>query len=196
MHWWTNKARSWLLWTLTFRIIWIHQSICKRLPLPLYNTHPTWLSLLNERKCVDWRHQINSLVNLLLLINKFSFICEGQSCRVRIPRPRVHSLRSFQDTGHWNFPMMKTTGKPSRGDEDYWIQWWRKTTVHDGDHLIFIWRYPTAGNNSYGHARKKTFMTTRVFIFIICYYTPASFAIKTKLHNCMLTISAFYPLTK
>ena len=33
-----------------------------------------------------YRHQINSLllVNLLLLINKFSFICEGQSCRIRI----------------------------------------------------------------------------------------------------------------
>ena len=57
-----------------------------RLSLPLYDTHPTWLSLTNELQFVDLRHQINSLslVNLLLLINKFSFICEGQSCRIRI----------------------------------------------------------------------------------------------------------------
>ena len=86
MHRWANKARSWLLRTLKFRIIWIYQYICQRLSLPLYNTHPAWLSLTNELKFVDYRHQINSLslVNLLLLINKFSFICEGQSCRVRI----------------------------------------------------------------------------------------------------------------
>ena len=33
-----------------------------------------------------YRHQINllSLVHLLLLINKFSFICEAQSCSIRI----------------------------------------------------------------------------------------------------------------
>ena len=53
MHWWANIARSWLLRTLAFRIIWIHQSICQRLSLPLYNTHPAWLSLTNELKFVD-----------------------------------------------------------------------------------------------------------------------------------------------
>ena len=46
-------------------------------------------------------NQINSLslVNLLLLINKFSFICEGQSCRVRIAITWTNldasSVRSF-----------------------------------------------------------------------------------------------------
>ena len=86
MQLWDNKARLWLLRTLTVCIIWIYSSICQPLSSPLYNTHPTWLSLTNELKFVDKRHQINSLslVNLLLLINKFSFICEGQSCRVRI----------------------------------------------------------------------------------------------------------------
>ena len=34
--------------TLTFRIIWIHQLIFQQSSLPLYNTHPTWLSLTNE----------------------------------------------------------------------------------------------------------------------------------------------------
>ena len=53
VHWWANKARSWLLRTLTFRIIWIYPSICQRLSLPLYNTHPPWLSLTNELKFVD-----------------------------------------------------------------------------------------------------------------------------------------------
>ena len=38
VHWRTNKARSWLLSTLTFRITWIYQSICQRLSLPLYDT--------------------------------------------------------------------------------------------------------------------------------------------------------------
>ena len=57
-----------------------------------YNTHPTWFSLTNELKFVDLRHQINSisLVNLLLLNNKFSFICERQSCRVRISSALGH----------------------------------------------------------------------------------------------------------
>ena len=87
VHGWANNARSWLLRT---RIIWIHERIWWWLSLPLHNTHPTWLSLTNELKFVDWRHQINSLslVDLLLLINKFSFICEGQSCRVRITLTR------------------------------------------------------------------------------------------------------------
>ena len=31
----------------------IYQSICQRLSLPIYNTHPTWLSLTNELKFVD-----------------------------------------------------------------------------------------------------------------------------------------------
>ena len=83
MHWWANKAQLWLLRTLTYRIILIYQFICQWLSLPLYNTHPTWLSLTNELKFVDYCHSL-SLVNLLQLINKFSFICEGQSCRVRI----------------------------------------------------------------------------------------------------------------
>ena len=55
-------------------------------------------ALTNELKCVDWRHQINSLslVNfLLLLINKFSFICEGQSCRVRIKMDATSQEISF-----------------------------------------------------------------------------------------------------
>ena len=66
---------------ITFRIIWIYQSICQRLSLPLYNTHPIWLSLsMNLLISVTKL----SLVNLLLLINKFSFFCEGQSCRVCI----------------------------------------------------------------------------------------------------------------
>ena len=43
-----NKACSCLLRTLTFHIIWIYRSICQRLSLPLYDTHPTWLSLTNE----------------------------------------------------------------------------------------------------------------------------------------------------
>ena len=65
---------------------YLNLSICQRLSLPLYDTHPTWLSLTNELNFDDKHHQINSLllVNLPLLINKFSFIFEGQSCRVRI----------------------------------------------------------------------------------------------------------------
>ena len=84
VHCWAKQARLWLL--RAFRIIWIYQCICQRLSLPLYHTHPTWLSLTNELKFDDYRYQINSLslINLLLLIIKFSFICEGQSCRVRI----------------------------------------------------------------------------------------------------------------
>ena len=35
----SNLARSCLLMTLTFRIIWIHQLLCQCLSFPLYNTH-------------------------------------------------------------------------------------------------------------------------------------------------------------
>ena len=86
IHWWANKARSWLLRTLTIHNVSIYQSIYQRLSLSLYNTHPTWLSLTNEFQFVDYCHQITSLswINLLLLINKFSSICEEQSCRVCI----------------------------------------------------------------------------------------------------------------
>ena len=49
----------------------------------------------------SWAHLVMiislSLINLLLLINKFSFICEGQSCRVCISQlsywiGRMHNL--------------------------------------------------------------------------------------------------------
>ena len=71
-----------------------------------------------------------------------------------LPKPRVHSLRRFQAAGHWNFPMMKTTGKPSPGvmkttefnNEDYSV--WRGLF-----HSFIIWRYPTAGYNSYRHIK-------------------------------------------
>ena len=64
----------------------IYQFICQQLSLPLYNAHPTWLSLTDEPNFDDYHYQFNSLslVSLLLLIIKFSFICEEQSCRVRI----------------------------------------------------------------------------------------------------------------
>ena len=86
MQWWANQARSWLLGTLTFRIIWSYQSIFQRVSLSLCTTHPAWRLVTNELDFYYYRHQINSLslVNLLLLINKFSFICEWQSCRIRL----------------------------------------------------------------------------------------------------------------
>ena len=45
--------------------------------------------------------------------------------KVSLPKPRVHSLSSFQDTGHWTFPMMKNTGKPSPGCWRLLDQWRR-----------------------------------------------------------------------
>ena len=80
---------------------YLNSSIHLRLSLPFYNTHPPWLSLTNELKFVDWLHQINSLslANLLLLINKISFICEGQWCRVRIAFNTINTLRSRKN-GH------------------------------------------------------------------------------------------------
>ena len=74
MHWCANKGRSWLLRTLAFRIIWIHW-----LSLPLYNTHPAWLSLTNELKFVDKRHQINSLslVNQQIFVHLWGTIMQG-----------------------------------------------------------------------------------------------------------------------
>ena len=67
--------------TLTFRIIWIYQLIHHWLSFPWSNIHPIWLSPTNDLKFDDYRYQINlvSIVNLPLLIIKFSFICEGQS---------------------------------------------------------------------------------------------------------------------
>ena len=53
VHWWANQARSWLLRTQTFCIIWGYQLIRQRLSFPLYNTHPTWLSPTNELKFDD-----------------------------------------------------------------------------------------------------------------------------------------------
>ena len=79
VHWWVNQSRSWLLRAHTFLIIWIYQSNRQWLSFPSYNARTTW-------KYDDKRYQINSLslVNLVLLIIKFSFICEGQPCRVLI----------------------------------------------------------------------------------------------------------------
>ena len=51
VHYWANKPRSWLLRTLTFRIIWIHRFSRQRLSFTLYNTYSTWISLTNELKC-------------------------------------------------------------------------------------------------------------------------------------------------
>ena len=51
-----NKALSWLLRTLTFRIIWIYQSM-QRLSLPLYNT---W---------IHTQHDCPSHMNSILLIS-------------------------------------------------------------------------------------------------------------------------------
>ena len=90
---------------------WIYQSICQQ-SLLLYNTHPTWLFLTNEWKFVDQHNQINllSLIKLLLLINKFSFVCEGQSCRVRITitaaiiwpfQSHEHDEVTLKITGRW-----------------------------------------------------------------------------------------------
>ena len=125
-----QKARSWLLRTLTFRIIWIYRSICQRLSLPVYDTHPTWLSLTNELKFADKRQQINSLslVNLLLLINKVSFICEGQSCRVRItqfsPSPKALAITIIILI---TYHQLLITGYCTKQMEDerqqYWTQW-------------------------------------------------------------------------
>ena len=72
VHWWANQERSCLLRTLTFCIIWIYQFIRQRLFLPSCNTHRIWLSLTNELQIDDY------------VITKFSFICEGQPCRVHI----------------------------------------------------------------------------------------------------------------
>ena len=52
LHWHCGNLR-----TLTFRTIWIYRSICHRLSLPLYNTHPTWLSrvLFDGKINPSWR---------------------------------------------------------------------------------------------------------------------------------------------
>ena len=62
VHWWANQTRSWLLKTMTFRTVWIHQLIGQRLSLPSYDTHPTWLSLTNKLKFDDELDQINQIV--------------------------------------------------------------------------------------------------------------------------------------
>ena len=53
VHWWANQAWSWLLRILPLHIIWIYQFIRQLLSFPLYDTHPTWLSLTNELKLAD-----------------------------------------------------------------------------------------------------------------------------------------------
>ena len=96
MHLWASQASSRLL-RIRISYYWYCQLILQRVSFPLYNTHPTWLSLTHELKFDDCRYQINSLmfVNLLLLIINFSFICEEQPCRVRITYmytyPRISS---------------------------------------------------------------------------------------------------------
>ena len=69
-----------------------------------------------------------------------------------------------------------------------------RTNLHGEDHLIRIGRYPTAGNCSYGHIRKR-FMTTYAFKVITC-YMQAIFAMKSKVKCCMFTTLALYPQIK
>ena len=99
VHWRANQACSWLLRTLSFCIICIHQLIHQRLFLSLYNTHPTWLSLTNELK-FDEHYQINllSLINLLLLIIKFAFNCEGRPYK----KDAISYSRNIRDAGSAN----------------------------------------------------------------------------------------------
>ena len=108
MHWWANQVRLWLV--LKMSIVWIYQVIRQRLSLQLYIIHPAWLPLTNQLKFDDWCYQINSLslINLLLLIIKWSFICEGQSCRVRISVPMVNrKVTHTCNTNYWCWLQIK-----------------------------------------------------------------------------------------
>ena len=81
---WASRVRWWLLRTPTRRVIWVYQLILRFLSLPLYDRDPTWFFLANELKFDDKCYRINSLslINLRLLIIKFSSICEGQPCKI------------------------------------------------------------------------------------------------------------------
>ena len=83
VHRWSNKARSWLLKTQTFRTIVIFLNLFANDHPCHYindNTSSTLMSLTNEREFDTWRCQINS--PSLLPSIKFSFIFKEHKCRV------------------------------------------------------------------------------------------------------------------
>ena len=111
-----------------------------------------------------------SLVNLLLLINKFSFICEGQSCRVRITTTKLYNKiltcqfwTSFDDMLTRSHIFQKLTKKKQKRATAY-----KYTSVIKWKHFPRYWPFVWGIHRSLANSPHKGQWRGALIFSLIC----------------------------